>query len=206
VWSGDLRALRATAWLNVIAHVAGLALAPVFMRPGTPAAPLLDRLAYLAARPPGWTLAWLAWMACAVALAAFMVLLARASSAPPVRAAALVACIGAATDLVCDAVYILGLPAHARGDVAAFLTFERGLTAASQTGANGLYTLAVLLATIGLDRARVGARALGAITVAGGALLAIAGLTGSAAAAVAGTAIAIPAFLAWTLAVSSPAS
>jgi hypothetical protein len=198
-------ALRAAAWANVALHVAGLALAVVFMRPGTPAVPPLERIAYLAARPPGWIAGWLVWMGCAVALGAFMVLLARRHPAPLPRAGAVVGLLGAVLDLACDLAYIAALPARAAGDVAAFVVFERRLTAMSQTGANGLYSVAVLLCTIGLGAAGGPvSRTLGAITFAGGLLLAAAGLTGDQRAVMAGTAIAIPAFLGWTLAVSSP--
>jgi hypothetical protein len=196
-------ALRAAAWANVVLHVAGLALAVVFMKPGTPAVTLLERIAYLAPRPPGWIAGWVVWMACAVALAAFMVLLARQSPAPLVRAAAWVALLGAALDVACDVAYVAALPAHARGDIAAFVAFERRLTALSQTGANGLYSVAVLLCTVGLGRAGPLVRLVGGLVFAGGLLLAVAGLTGDPRQVVAGTAIAIPAFLAWTLLVSS---
>jgi hypothetical protein len=165
--------------------------------------PLLERLAYLASRPPGWIAGWVVWMGCAVALAAFMVLLARMSPSPLVRAGALLALAGAALDIACDAAYVLALPALARGELGDFLAFERRLTALSQTGANGLYSVAILLCTIGLDRAPARARLLGAVTVVGGLVLALAGLTGNQFQVMAGTAIAIPAFLAWTLLVSS---
>jgi hypothetical protein len=203
--SGGARALRAVAWANVVLHGAGLALAVAFVRPGTPAVPLLERLTYLSSRPPGWVAGWMVWMGCAVALAAFMVLLARERPSALLRGAALLALAGAALDIACDAAYLGALPGHARGDIAAFLSFERRLTALSQTGANGLYTVAILLATIGLDRTPVLARVLGVVTVVGGFVLAVAGLTGSQLPVMAGTAIAIPAFLAWTLVVSSRA-
>ena len=110
---------------------------------------------------------------------------------------------GALVDIACDAAYLAALPAQARGDVSLFLPFERRLTVLSQTGANGLYSVAVLLATVGLAGAALVVRVLGALTFAGGLLLALAGLTGNPFQVMAGTAIAIPAFLAWTLVVSS---
>src|SRR5947209_7278642 len=45
------QALVALAWLNVAVHVAGLALAAVGIRPGSPAVPLEERLDYLAGAP-----------------------------------------------------------------------------------------------------------------------------------------------------------
>jgi hypothetical protein len=44
--------LRTAAWINVGLHAVGLVLAAAAMRPGTPAAPLLERIR-LAARPAG---------------------------------------------------------------------------------------------------------------------------------------------------------
>src|SRR5260370_6328896 len=67
-----VNALAVFAWLNVCLHVAGLALAAVGMRPGTPLVPLPERLDYLAEAPLGWTLGWVSWMVCAVLLIAFL--------------------------------------------------------------------------------------------------------------------------------------
>ena len=69
--------------------------------------------------------------------------------------------------------------------------------------ANGLYSAAVLLSTRALPREAALARALGLLTFAGGMALAAAGLTGDPRHVMAGTALTIPAFMAWTLAVSS---
>lgn len=199
-----LRALRRAAWVNLVLHAAGLLLAAAAMEPGTPAAPLTGRIAYLAARPAGWTAGWLVWMACALALVAFMVLLARAHPSPLTRAAARLACAGAVVDIACDAAYIGLLPARAAGEVPRFLAFERHLGLASLTGANGLYSLAVLVATLGLPAGAKASRGLGVLTFAAGLALAAAGLTGDPRHVMAGTALTIPSFLAWTLAVSSP--
>ena len=66
-----LAAVRALAWTNVATHLAALALTALAIRPGTPAVPPAERAAYLASHPLGWTLGWVAWMACALALVAF---------------------------------------------------------------------------------------------------------------------------------------
>jgi len=198
------KALRAAAWTSLVVHAIGLVLAATTMRPGTPAAPLLDRIAYLAARPWGWTAGWLSWIACAVSLVAFLGLLARARPSRRTRAAAFAAIVGAMADVTCDALYLAVLPARAAGEVSTFLAFERHVGAASLTGANGLYTLAIALATLALPAEARTARGLGALTVVGGLVLAAAGLIGAPALAGIGTVLAIPAFVAWTFAVSRP--
>jgi len=197
------RLLRVAAWWNVALHAVALAFAAAVLRRGTPAVPLPERLPYVAAHSWEWTAGWLAWMTCAAALAAFMALLARARPSALTRAAALLALCGAMADVACDAAYMAVLPVRATGDVTRFLAFERHLGLASLTLANGLYTLAVALATLALPPAARAARSLGALTVAGGLVLAAAGVIAGPILPALGTAITIPAFLGWTLAVSS---
>jgi len=195
--------LRTAAWINVGLHVAGLVFAAATLKPGTPAAPLLERIQYLAARPAGWTAGWLVWILCALALVAFMLLLARVQAAPLTTAAAMLAGAGALVDVICDLAYIVVLPARAAGDVSSFLVFERRLGTASLTGANGLYSLSVLVATLGLPAGARLTRGLGLLTFVAGLVLAGAGLTGDARHVMVGTALTIPLFLAWSLAASS---
>jgi hypothetical protein len=195
--------LRTAAWINVGLHVAGLVFAAATLKPGTPAAPLMERIQYLAARPAGWTAGWLVWILCALALVAFMLLLARVHSAPLTTAAAMLAGAGALVDVVCDLAYIVILPARAAGDVSSFLVFERRLGTASLTGANGLYSLSVLVATLALPAGARLTRGLGLLTFVAGLLLAGAGLTGDPRHVMVGTALTIPLFLAWSLAASS---
>jgi hypothetical protein len=196
-------ALRNAALANVALHLVGLAFAAVSMRAGTPAAPLDARVAYLAARPPGWTLGWLTWILCAVAVVAFMRALACAIPSARTRAATGLALAGAAVDVACDLLYAFALPARAAAGPEALTLLERPLGLASLTVANGLYSAAVLVSTLGLPTGASLARALGVLTFAGGMVLAAAGLGGDPRLALAGTALAIPSFMAWTLAVSS---
>jgi hypothetical protein len=197
--------LRAIAVAGAALHAAGLVFALLAMRPGTPAAPLFDRIRYLAGRPAGWTAGWLVWIACAAALVAFMVVLDRAFPSPGTRAAAALAIAGAALDLTCDLAFAFLLPSRAGGEVSSFLRLERTLALASLTGANGLYSIAILAATLGLPRAWVVARGLGVVTFLGGALLAVAGVTTDPGQVLVATAIAIPAFVLWTLTVAAAA-
>lgn len=198
-----MTALRTAAWTNVGLHVVGLVFAAATMKPGTPAAPLLERIRYLSARPLGWTAGWLVWIACAVALVAFLRLLSRAHPSAFTAAAGTLALVGAVIDITCDLTYIFVLPARAAGDVSRFLEFERHLGTASLTGANGLYSLAVLVATLGLPGSATLTRGLGVLTFVAGLVLAGAGLTGDPLHVMVGTALTMPLFLAWALAASS---
>jgi hypothetical protein len=195
--------LRTAAWINVGLHAVGLVFAAVAMKPGTPAAPLLERIRYLAARPAGWTAGWLVWIACAAALVAFMLLLARVHPSPFATAAATLAIVGAVVDVTCDVNYIAALPARAAGDVSRYLVFEAHLGTASLTGANGLYSLSVLVATLGLPASAIFTRGLGVLTFVAGLVLAGAGLSGDPRHVMVGTALTIPLFLAWSMAASA---
>src|ERR1700682_714262 len=71
-WIPGAYGLTVLAWVNVCLHAAGLTLAVVGMKPGTPLSPLCQRLEYLASAPVGWTLGWACWMLCALLLIAFL--------------------------------------------------------------------------------------------------------------------------------------
>jgi hypothetical protein len=189
--------------VTTVLHVIGVAFALTTMMPGTPAASLPERIAYLGARPYGWTAGWLAWMACALSLLAFMVALARTFPSALTRAAAGITVAGALVDLTCDATFAWVLPARAAGDVARFVVFERHLMFASLTVANGLYTIGIALATLGLPRGWRVVKGLGTLSVIGGIVLAVAGVGGGPAFAAVGTALSVGAYVAWVFAASS---
>ena len=175
-----MRALWVLAWANVVLHTAGLALAWIGMRPGSPLVPLAERMAYLAGHPAGWTWGWGIWMACTLVLVAFMAVLRAAlpecSIVPPL--ALLLTAAGMAADLLCDVLQIQVLPlAAAAGSTDLFLAFERLAFTGGATVANGLYTTGVLLMTLRL-RGRVGAPArwAGFGTAVAGYAMAVAGL------------------------------
>ena len=172
-------ALRTVATLNVALHVLGLVLAALVLRPGTPAAPLAARASYLAARPLGWTLGWLVWIACAAALAAFMVLLARAWPSAWTRAGAGLTLVAAAIDVACDIAYVSVLPARAATDLAAFVSFEHRLGAGQlDRGQRPLFRRGAHLHSRPAARRRCSLAALGVLTFVGGMALAAAGVTG----------------------------
>jgi hypothetical protein len=203
-----MRPLTLAAWLNVSLHLMGLALAIVALRPGTPMVPAPERVAYLAERPLGWSMGWAAWMLCALALVAFLAVLAHVvpESAAVLGPALTLASAGAAVDLVCDTLYITVLPGLAAdGPTPLFLTVERALGAGGVVVANGLYTVATLLATLGL-RSRPSVPSpvlwLGYATFAGGMLMVAAGFTGDPQHLQLATGITILPYMAWTLGVA----
>src|ERR1700685_2697202 len=98
------------AWVNVALHVAGLALAAVYIRPGSPLVPLADRLAYLAASQPGWTGAWVVWAACATVMVGFSAAVCIKIRLCLGYCAFSVAVLAATVDLTCDYAYIFPFP------------------------------------------------------------------------------------------------
>ena len=178
-----MRALVVTAAANVVLHVAGLVLALVGMRRGSPLFPLDERLAYLASHPPLWSWGWGVWMACALALVAFLAALHPYASRPALSSLAVtLASVGMAVDLVCDVGQIVVLPDLAGWrppQPAAFVSWERWLGATGAIVANGLYSVAVVLMSFAL-RARLprSVWALGLVTAAAGTLMVVAGFTG----------------------------
>jgi hypothetical protein len=178
--------LTGLAWVNVVLHVAALALAVVGMRPGTPLVPLAERLDYLARAPLGWTAGWAAWMGCALALVAFLAAVTwrLGEQAFLARLGLTVAVAGAAFDLFCDAVYVLVFPmlaSHQPPPESSFVVLERITGIASLVIANGAYSVAILLVTLAL-RGRPGlvpfAVEVGYAVAGFGLLLAAAGFTG----------------------------
>jgi hypothetical protein len=202
------RLLRLTGWTSVGLHIAGLVLAVVGMRPGSPLVPAGDRAAYLAGRPLAWSLGWAAWMLCALALVAFLAVLARAvpQASAVLGAAVTLAAAGAAIDLTCDTLFITVLPGlAAAGPTPLFLAVERALGAGGVVVANGLYSVAILLAAIGLRAAPkvpAAVHGLGYATFAAGMLMVAAGFTGDPRQLEIATGLTILPFLAWTLGVA----
>jgi hypothetical protein len=181
-----LVSLSRLAWLNVLLHLVALMLAAVGIRPGSPLAPIDERLSYLAARPVGWTAAWVAWMPCAVALVAFLAVLTQRlpEHARLAQFGLVIAVVGAAFDLLCDSVYLLVLPMLASWrppPETLFLTVERVTGIASLVIANGAYSVAILMVALALrDRKGLSRFTIGmGYAVAGfGFLLAAAGFMG----------------------------
>jgi hypothetical protein len=204
------RPLVLLAWLNVLVHVCAVALAAVALQPGSPLMEFPDRLAYLAEHPMAWSLAWGAWMLCALALVAFLACLIRAVPEPAggLRLALLVAASGAAVDLFCDVIQITALPflaSQAPVPIPVFLALERIAGAGGLIVANGAYSVAVLLATLAL-RGTAGINAgvvpVGLAVTAAGFVLVVAGFLDSALLAAVGTLPTIGLFCVWTILVA----
>lgn len=179
--------MTALAWLNVFLHVVALALAALGMRPGSPLVPLEERLNYLAGTPVAWTVAWVTWMGCAVALIAFLAALTHrlGDHARLAQLGLMIAVVGAGFDLFCDSVYLLIFPMLAATQPPSetvFLTVERVTGIGSLVIANGAYSVAILLLTPALRDCQGVVRSTLVVgyTVAGlGLVLAAAGFTGS---------------------------
>jgi hypothetical protein len=153
----DKRLLTLNAWLTAGAHAAGLVMAVVGMRSGTPLVSLDQRMAYLAKYPLGWSLGWGTWMLSALTLVAFLAVLAChvGEGSMSANLALMLASSGVAVDLFCDILYITVLPmVAADNNVSLFLAVERAAGAGGTVVANGLYSVAVLLATIALRSRR----------------------------------------------------
>jgi hypothetical protein len=178
------------------------------LRPGSVAAPLAERMAYLAARPMAWSWGWGVWMLCTFLLVGYMAVLLRLL--PERSAAAQLALVltaaGMAADLLCDVLQIQVLPLVAAADppeITLFLAVERLAFTGGATVANGLYTAGVLLMTLRL-RGLVGtpAHLAGWATAVSGAAMALAGLLAWPELLIASTGPTIGFYGAWTVLVA----
>jgi hypothetical protein len=148
--TATVRSLWGLAWANVVLHAAGLILAWIGMRPGSPLVPLAERMAYLAGHPAGWTWGWATWMACSLLLVSYMTVL---RTQTPGRSATgslavLLTAAGMPVDLLCDLVQIVYLPRAAGSPEVGFFFYLEGLAfTGGATVANGLYTTGILLMT-----------------------------------------------------------
>jgi hypothetical protein len=147
------RMLTALAWANVVVHAAALILAPIGLLPGSPSAPLEERMDYLAGSPLVWSLGWSAFILCAFALVGFFAALAQriAPKTPAASLAVIIAIAGGTLDLFCDAIYIVVLPRIASSrppSPATFLAIEHLANVGGLVVANGMYALGVLMLTL----------------------------------------------------------
>jgi hypothetical protein len=142
------------------------------------------------------------WIVCAIALFVFVSLAVRQREAPPrqARVVVLLALIGAAIDMICDALWIMLIPELAAHDLSAFLLVERLLGALGQIGANGLYSVAVLICALSFKRAAI--RWLGIGTFAAGMAMVVAGITGDSQLLMLSTGPTIGFFCAWSVAIA----
>ncbi|HSS77874.1 MAG TPA: hypothetical protein VLV54_14165 [Thermoanaerobaculia bacterium] len=201
------RALFTLAWANVALHGLGVAVAWFGMRSGSIAAPLNERMAYIASRPAGWIGGWGLWMICALLLVAFMAVLRGHLPAPDPAAdlALALSAAGMGVDLLCDVIQIQVLPLAAAagpGQITPFLLLERLAFTGGTTVANGLYTISVVLMTVGLRRSTPATRFAGWATGVSGAVMVLSGLVVSPALLLASTGPTIGFFSLWTVLVA----
>jgi len=184
---------RATPWVCAGLHgAAGLAMLFV-LRGGTEAEPSqAARMAYVGAHAAAWRAGFAVWMAAGMSVLAFYAWWASWLRRPGIALAALVvAFAGLACDLTGEALYAGWLPLLA-SDAAGFGHVQRVGTALTSVYANGFYTLAGIVLTLGtpgLPR-RVGALAW--VVWSAGIALSVCGAMGWAAGLVAASGILFP--------------
>jgi hypothetical protein len=168
--------LIATAVATTALHLLALAVAGASIAPGTMDPDPASRAAYLAMRPLGWTIGWILWMGSAITLVAFLAVLAERRPTPLRRLAVVFASAAAAVDLSADTLQITMRPALAAGGATpAFLSAEIALDCVGFVAANGIYSCAVLLSSLGGGTRLT--RVLGIATFVAGMALALAGFT-----------------------------
>lgn len=137
-----------------IIGIACLAMAS-FLRHGLPAGSVLaERMAFVAAHPIAWPLAWLPWMASALGLLLFCIWLREYAPPSPARVigVALVG-IGVVPDIAAESLYAFVLPTLA-APALAVRYYDIELIATLLTGvlANGAYCLGGLILNLALFR------------------------------------------------------
>jgi hypothetical protein len=133
------------AWFAVATHVVAAGGMLFLLRRGLPGFPEDERLAYMAAHRAAWLGGWMVWQLAAISLLAFYVVLARRLNTPLAMFALPPAIAGLALDIASESRYMAILP-ELRGD--AFVTLDRELEVLIGYGANGLYTVALVLLVV----------------------------------------------------------
>lgn len=133
------------AWLAAATHLVAAAGMLFLLRPGLPGFPEEERLAYIASHRAAWLVGWLIWQLAAISLMGFYVVLARRLRGPLAMTALAPAAAGLSLDIACESRYMAILP-ELRGE--AFETLDRELEVLIGYGANGLYTVALVLLVI----------------------------------------------------------
>jgi hypothetical protein len=160
------------AWLAAATHVVASLAMLLLLRGGLPGTSQAERLAYMHANQAAWVGGWIIWQIAALSLMAFYVVLAVRFRGVLSEVALIAAAAGLAIDIVSESRYMAVLP-ELRGE--AFAALDRELEVLIGYGANGLYTVAlVLLVIAGWGQLTWLARLLGVpVAVAGFALAAV---------------------------------
>ncbi len=137
------RALATRAWINALLHGVGLIAMAAWIKPGSLAFPVDERIRYLVDAPAPWVLSWVLWALAAVSMAWLTHGLASRIGGAAAWSAFGVSLSAAIVDISCDCLWI---------DSAAvpdsLFDFEIQQAVAFFGGAcvaNGLYTLGVVL-------------------------------------------------------------
>jgi hypothetical protein len=175
-------------------NLAAMAMMGAVLRFGTELVPgVADRVDYVAAHPVLWRIGWGLWMAAALSLAAFYAwwgsYLRRAGWAV---VAFVIVSIGVACDLFAESLLIGWVP-HDYDRVAPVATLMTGGVA------NGLYTLAGAILTLGTDSLRGWLRAMAWTIWAAGATLTICAVAGSAVGIAVATTLLFALFCPWVI-------
>ena len=133
------------AWFAAATHVVASAGMLFLLRRGLPGFPEDERLAYIASHRAAWMTGWLIWQIAAVSLMGFYVVLAGRLRGPLAMTAIAPAAAGLALDIACESRYMGVLP-ELRGE--AFAALDRELEVLIGYGANGLYTVALVMLVI----------------------------------------------------------
>ena len=134
-----------SAWFAAATHVVAAAGMLFLLRRGLPGVPEEERLAYIATHRVAWLGGWLMWQVAAVSLMGFYVVLAIRLRGPLAMSAIAPAAAGLSLDIACETRYMAILPGL-RGE--AFEALDRELEVLIGYGANGLYTVALVMLVI----------------------------------------------------------
>ncbi|HUR83058.1 MAG TPA: hypothetical protein VM733_20035 [Thermoanaerobaculia bacterium] len=188
------------AWLAAATHVVASAAMLLLLRRGLPGFAEEERLAYIASHRAAWMCGWFLWQLAAVSLIAFYATLAMRFNGVLSITAMCAAAAGISMDIACESRYMAVLP-QLRGDD--FARLDRELEVLIGYGANGLYTLAlILLVVAGWRVLPKAALALAGPVSASGVALALASLQGSARLEIITSAILFPLFTLWLVVIA----
>jgi len=132
------------AWLAAATHVVA-ATGMLFLLRGGLLGAEDERLAYIATHRIAWMIGWFAWQLAAISLMAFYGVLALRFRGVLSVSAMACAAAGLSLDIACESRYMGVLP-ELRGE--AFEMLDRELEVLIGYGANGLYTVALVLLVI----------------------------------------------------------
>lgn len=130
------------AWIAAATHVAAALGMLVLLRPGLPGFEEWERLAWMHGHRAAWLGGWMLWQLAALSLLAFYATLALRFRGALSVTAMCAAAAGVALDIACESRYMAVLP-ELTGD--AFAALDRDLEVLIGYGANGLYTVALML-------------------------------------------------------------